>query len=122
VRRQWFAKRTPCNRGTSHPSIGEARRCDELQLMEKAGAIRDLEEHPSWSLDIGGVHVGRYTADWRYRDARGGGLVVEDFKGARQSRDVTLRIKLLEALHGIKVLVTGPAATRRRRGQDNRRG
>lgn len=114
--RRWPAKRTPCSQGRVHASAAEARRCDELHLLQRLGAIRELQAHPqpSWSLDVGGEHVGRYTADWRYVDAETGRTVVEDYKGMPPSRDVVLRLKLMRGLHGIDVRIYPPRPAKRR--------
>lgn len=92
-----------------HRSAMEAWRCDELHLMQRAGVINELHAHPqpSWSLDVNGVHVGRYTADFDYLRPEKAVLllVVEDVKGGPPSRDVALRLKLMKALYGIDVTI-----------------
>jgi hypothetical protein len=106
-----------------HASGAEARRCDELHLMQRAGMIRDLIAHPQprWPLAIKGETIGHYTADWQYRaltitgsDVRSD-LVVEDYKGMPPSRDVVLRLKLMRALHGIDVSIYPPRKPRKTR-------
>lgn len=90
--------------GVMHQSTGEARRCDELHLMQKGGLIRDLEAHPQvrYDLTVNGVHVCNYLADFRYFDIERGETVVEDFKGY-QTEVSKLKLKLMEACHGISV-------------------
>lgn len=94
-----------------HDSAMEARRCDELHLMQRAGTIRHLRAHPqpSWSLNVNGVHVGRYTADFDYDyvcfEKVELLLVVEDVKAGPPSRDVALRLRLMKALYGIEVSI-----------------
>jgi hypothetical protein len=85
-------------------SKAEMNRYGSLRLGERAGMVRDLKMQPSWKLTINGVDLGRYTADFSYLD-RDGNLVVEDVKstGTAKERDYKLRVKLLEALHGIRV-------------------
>jgi len=87
-----------------HQSTAESRRCDELQLMEQAGLIRDLEAHPQrrYRLDVNGVHVCDYLADFTYYDVERGRPVVEDVKG-HQTDVSKLKLKLMEACHGIAV-------------------
>lgn len=66
----------------------EAKRYQELALLEKAGEIRDLERQVPIDL-MGrdeplktptGLNM-RYIADFRYFDKRSGVLVIEDAKG-----------------------------------------
>lgn len=73
------ATRTECAGGHAHPSKGEAKRCDELRRLEKAGAIHRLEREVAFPIFINGVKVFTYRADFVYfaDNAR----VVEDFKG-----------------------------------------
>lgn len=72
--------------GVRFVSKAEARRYSELRLLEKAGAIQNLELQPSFLLQeaftdaAGAKHRAiHYVADFRYRE--GGRLVVEDVKG-----------------------------------------
>ena len=96
--------------GLSFDSKKEARRYGELKLMEKAGEIGLLKFHPRYSLDINGVHICDYEADfsyvpkeWEYRvcDRE----VVEDVKGYRT--DVyKLKKRLMLAIYEINVRET----------------
>lgn len=69
------AKRTNCRQGHKHASGAEARRCDELTLLERGGHIRKLEQQPVFHFiidgramtDLRGRQV-RYTADFRYQE------------------------------------------------------
>jgi len=69
------AKRTPCRQGHVHASGAEARRCDELTLLERGGHIRKLEQQPVFHFTIDGRAMTdlrgrqvRYTADFRYEE------------------------------------------------------
>ena len=106
---KYHARRTPCRQGQTHASAGEARRCNELDMLQRTGCIAELVAHPqpAWPLVVNGVKVGRYTADFTYQDKASGRRIVEDFKGGPVSRDVPLRLKLMKALYGIDVLLTG---------------
>jgi hypothetical protein len=87
-----------------HQSTLEARRCDELHLMQAGGLVRDIEAHPQprYSLDVNGVHVCTYVPDFRYFDTDRDALVVEDAKGILT--DVCrIKLKLMAACHGIDV-------------------
>lgn len=94
--------------GTTFASKAEARRYDELCLLERAGEISGLECHPVYRFAVNGVKIGRYTPDFRYRDAFGC-LVVEDVKGGRATRTEAyrLRARLMLACHGITVREVG---------------
>lgn len=85
-------------------SGAEAARYRQLLLLERAGAISGLVLQPSWVFEVNGVRIGRYTADFMYRE-HGAGIVVEDVKSTatRRARDYPLRKKLLRALFGIEV-------------------
>ena len=84
-----------------HGSKGEAKRAEELRLLERAGEIKDLQfqvkfvlipvqrEPPTIGRN-GGVNPGRvlerecaYYADFTYYD-KNGNYVVEDYKGIVQ--------------------------------------
>jgi len=85
-------------------STGELRRYAELVALEEAGEISGLTRQRRFDLDVNGVHVCRYTADFSYTDSSGT-EVIEDYKGV-DTTDSKLRRKLLYALTGIEVLVT----------------
>lgn len=100
--RKYHNTHTSCNLGHLHPSKKEAQRCQELQLLERAGQIQNLEYWPQYIFEHGGVRIGKYTADWRYQED--GKEVVEDCKSAGTKTTATnLRMKLMEAFFGIKV-------------------
>ena len=91
-----------CAGGHMHQSTLEARRCDELQLMEKAGLIRDLEQQVRFRLDVNGQHICDYICDWKYYDNERGCEIVEDAKGLLT--DVCrMKLKLMAAVHGVDV-------------------
>ena len=98
-------------------SRAEARRYGELKLMEQAGEISELALQVTYSLDVNGVHVCDYVADFVYRptpphprplpigkSADGEGrVVVEDVKGKR-TKEYVLKKKLMLAVHGIEIV------------------
>lgn len=83
--------------GVRFASRAEARRYQELRLLEKAGEIESLELQPRFplktQLTTGTMHgafraiadnfpvIGEYRGDFRYFDLRGRGWIVEDVKG-----------------------------------------
>ena len=93
-----------CREGVIHQSTLEARRCDELQLLQAGGLIRDLRAHPQvvYRLDVNGVHLCNYLADFVYFDNERGCEVVEDTKG-HMTEVARLKLKLMAAVHGVDV-------------------
>lgn len=83
----------------------EAKRYDELVLMQHAGEIYGLEVHPFFKFVINGVYVGRYTGDFAYFRRQEFKKVVEDTKSkaTRKIRDWPMRKRLMLAIHGIEV-------------------
>lgn len=61
----------------------EAERYQQLQLLEKAGEIRDLRAQVSFSLMANDEQVGSYVADAVYFDVKLNRKVVEDAKGCK---------------------------------------
>lgn len=87
-RHKYRAKRTICVEGHSHPSRAEARRCDELHLLQRLGKITRLEYEPQFWFYINGKPVvhgnGRrvgYKPDWRYFE--NDEPIAEEYKGFR---------------------------------------
>jgi hypothetical protein len=93
-----------CNFGPMHQSRIEARRCNELHILQAGGLIRELEAHPQhrYRLDVNGVHICDYLVDFRYFEVDGDQEVLEDTKGF-QTEVSKLKIRLVEALYGLKV-------------------
>jgi hypothetical protein len=90
-----------------HASRRESRRSRELQVMQRAGMIRCLQEQVKYILvpsqrDEQGKVIERqitYTADFVYQD-KDGQLIVEDSKGFKTQQYV-IRRKLMLWFHGI---------------------
>ncbi len=89
--------------GYTFDSLLEARRYQELKLMEKAGEIRDLTVHPPFSIQVNGIHCGKTEMDFLYF-TKEGKRVVEDTKGVSTPLS-KLQHKLLFALYSIQVKV-----------------
>lgn len=79
-------------------SKGEHRRFQELKLLEKAGAIKDLKLRTKFPIVVNGVHIKVYTADFTYFDVKENQITIEDHKG-RRYREWILTKKLLRALY-----------------------
>lgn len=87
----------------------EARRFDELRLLQRAGAICDLERQKRYRLiptqRVGGKVVEKpcdYIADFVYIDKATGKLVVEDTKGFK-TKDYIIKRKLMLERFGIQI-------------------
>jgi hypothetical protein len=102
LRNKYRAKPTVCRQGHKHASKREARRCDELHLLQRAGHISDLEIEPQFWFVIhhkqlkhaNGRRCG-YKPDFAYTE--NGKQIVEDTKGFRV-RDFALREALFRHL------------------------
>ncbi len=90
-------------------SQGEYNRYWELRQLEKAGEIFGLELQPEYPITVRNLvgdseTVGKYIADFTYYDHTR--TIVEDFKGMDTPLSKFKR-KLVKAIYGIDVLVTG---------------
>ena len=85
-------------------SKAEARRWDKLCEMQKLGLIKDLKRQVPFKIAVDGAGIATYLLDFSYRDDEGN-VRYEDVKGgkATQTPLSKLKIKLVEAQHGIKV-------------------
>ncbi len=102
----WYAKKTPCHSGHTHASAKEAKRCNELHLLQMGGAIVGLQAEPRFTfviegreLKMGNGQVARYTADFSY--VENGRKVVEEIKPRDAkgiSRDFPMRAALFRHL------------------------
>lgn len=93
--------------GMTFDSVKEYRRFCELRLIERSGAIADLQRQVKFELipsqRIGGKVVERacsYIADFVYIE--NGKKVVEDTKGFR-TPDYIIKRKLMLWVHGIRI-------------------
>ncbi len=84
----------------------EHRRYCELRLLVRAGEITDLVVHPVYEINVNGVKIAKYTADFRYRAIKTDTVVVEDVKSTptRKKRDYRLIVKLMWAVHHIHII------------------
>ena len=89
--------------GRLFDSKAEAARWQELQLLERAGEIKELERQVEYELipKQKGERAVKYIADFRYIDQEGK-TVVEDTKGVRTPVYI-LKRKLMLRVHGIRV-------------------
>ena len=101
--------------GITYASKREAKRGSELLLLEKSGAISDLQMQVKFELlpsqRIDGKVVERacsYIADFVYIDTATGQKVVEDAKGYRDPSSAVyakfvIKRKMMLYFHGIKI-------------------
>ena len=90
--------------GITFASKGEAALYGVLKLRERAGEVSDLKLQPVYRLDVNGLHIANYRADFSYTDKQTGKFVVADFKG--METDVfRLKQKLMLAIHGITICI-----------------
>ena len=85
--------------GIKFDSRLEAERYAQLKLMERAGAIRDLELQPEYELIPSFKKDGKtwrrtvYKADFRYILADGDRIIIEDVKGSTAVITDVFRLK-----------------------------
>lgn len=91
--------------GITFHSKAEAKRYGELKLLHRAGRISELILQPEFPITVNGITVARYLADFQYYDAEGE-LVIEDVKseGTKGNAVYRLKRKLVEAVHGIRIV------------------
>lgn len=100
---KYRAKRTQCNQGHTHDSAKEAKRCNELHLLQRAGQISGLKTQESFPIVVNGRKVCTYKSDFSYME--GGVEIVEDVKGFK-TPEYKLKAKLMSAVFGIEVRET----------------
>lgn len=102
--------------GMRFDSTGEYHRWLELQQHQKYKLIRCLKHHVAFPIEINGDVVCDYEADFTYdlKVSPDGHpekweFVVEDFKSPITAANplYRLKIKLMQAVHNIRVLETG---------------
>jgi Protein of unknown function (DUF1064) len=121
-----YGARATVTQGIRFASKAEARRYEELVLLARAGAIRELERQPAFPIRVTGRdHKVRivcvYVADFMYRDGTAGILTVEDVKGVR-TPVYKLKKKLVEAQYGIEITEIGGTDRARPTRRTDRRG
>jgi hypothetical protein len=120
---KYYNVKTKTSDGLVFDSTKEARRWEQLLLLQRAGKIMSLqrqvayellpnqyETYPRFSkkgkrLKDGIRLVERkvdYVADFVYADAETGMLIVEDTKGVK-TKDYIIKRKLMYAIHGIRI-------------------
>ena len=102
-RRRKFGNK-PIQIGTDKfDSRKEARRWRELLIMQRARLISDLKRQVRYKIEVNGLHVCTYVADFTYK--LGSQTIVEDAKSpiTRTHAVYRLKAKLMKACHGISI-------------------
>ena len=100
---KYNAKKTVVD-GVTFASKLEARRWNELLLMQRVGEIQSLQRQVPFDLVVNGHLICRYIADFCYAMTETGERVTEDAKGIL-TPEFRLKAKLMEALYGIVVQI-----------------
>ena len=90
--------------GVRFDSKKEAAEWRKLQILERAGRIRNLERQVTFPLEVAGTKVCSYKADFVYEEYVKGEWpkVVHDAKGML-TPIYRLKKKLMKACHGIEI-------------------
>jgi len=90
--------------GIQFDSQKEADRYQELQWMQQAGLIQDLELQPRYDLIVNGHKIGFYRGDFRYKDVATDSVILEDVKSPVTKTAVyMLKKKLVKALYDVEI-------------------
>lgn len=81
----------------------EAARYQDLRLLERAGAIKDLQTQVPYLFELNDVKICKYFADFVYKED--GRVVVEDSKG-KITKDYAIKKKLMRAFFAIDIKET----------------
>lgn len=120
---KYYNIKTKTTDGIVFDSCKEARRWEQLLLLQRAGEITDLQRQVTYELIPAQYETierysktGKrlqdkvklverkveYVADFVYHDSKSGELIVEDTKGVR-TKDYVIKRKLMYAVYGIKI-------------------
>ena len=91
--------------GIRHPSARQAKRWEQLLMLQSCGRIRNLRREVTYDLAVKGQKLCAYRADHVYEELVSGGKwewVVEDVKGFR-TEAYKLKARMMLVLRGIKI-------------------
>ena len=74
-------------------SMAEARRFDELRILQRAGKIGNLECQRRYPISINGHKIGDYVADFVYDERSTNAVIIEDVKGGTATDTALSRFK-----------------------------
>lgn len=103
-RSKYGAKKTTIG-NLKFDSKKESYRYQQLEILQKAGKISELELQKVYKLTVNGQLICKYIADFEYLDHAIGQYVTEDAKGGSATITPAFRIKakLMKALYDIDV-------------------
>lgn len=92
--------------GIVFDSIKEAKRYQELKVLEKNGVISNLELQPAYKCVVNDKWITTYKADFRYFHPVAMNVVVEDVKSPMTAKLPVYRIKkkLVKALFDVDIV------------------
>lgn len=94
MRRSKFGnKKSRCRQGHAHDSKLEARDCNHLGILERAGDIHYYEAQPNYNLIVNWKVISEHRPDFMVQPGRAGNQFVIDSKG-RATPDWSLKAKL----------------------------
>lgn len=88
--------------GIKFDSKGESEKWFDLKNRERAGEIKDLQRQVIYKLEVNGVLICKYKADYEYIE--NGVLLTADFKGII-TKDFALKAKLFKGIYGRDILI-----------------
>ena len=89
--------------GHKFDSKAEMKRYADLKLRERVGEISHLELQPVYQVNVNGVPICKYKADFRYFEKNAQKQIVEDVKGVI-TPVYRLKKKLVEAIYHVKII------------------
>ena len=98
---RYYAKKTRVD-GYLFDSKMEARRYEQLKLLERAKTIERLAVHPKWEINLDKTWICDVEMDFSYME--NGKVVIEDVKGHDNVLS-KLKRRLFEAKYGLQVTV-----------------
>mgnify|MGYP001579592159 CR=1 FL=1 len=100
-------RRSESRDGHTFASKRERNRYEELAALQAAGGITGLGLQPRYPLEVNGVKICTYVADFTYHEPHHPFThpIVEDVKGHRTQLYLMKR-RLMKAIFGIEVLET----------------
>ncbi len=92
--------------GYTFDSKAEARRWDELKLLERNGDISHLVVYPKYPILVNNYEICTYIADFQYVELATQAIITEDVKSPVTRKLPVYRIKkkLMFAVHGINIV------------------
>lgn len=78
----------------------EAKRYQDLKILLRGNAIKDLLLQPKFLLAVDGIQICSYVGDFQYTECNE--VIIEDCKGFR-TPVYKLKKKLMKAIYGIEI-------------------